>query len=171
MFNIAFDTHSLSVLLTGIDARLSNLTPFWTDYVAPFVRAEAGDIFESEGEGTWAALDPRYARRKARTHPGKGILRRDDTYYTAATRQNAPGSVMRVSPLELVIGVDGGYFESRFGINYPALHESGNPKTHLSQRSVYGLIPRGEGFDARLGRLGEKWQSEEIAVLEKGGLR
>ena len=157
----------IEVLLSGIDARLQNMTPFWTDYVSPFVYAESDDIFDSQGHGTWADLDPRYAKRKAVTHPGKGILRRDDTYFDAATGPNAPGSFLQVSPLELVIGVDGGYFEAQFGVNYPALHEGGNPKTNLSQRSVYGLIPRGERFEERLGQLAEKWQKEEIQILER----
>ena len=155
------------VFIGNIDARLSDHRRFWTDFVAPFVYSEIDDIFDSQGDGTWADLDPRYAARKAVTHPGKGILRRDDTYFDAATGPNAPGSLLQVSPLEMVIGVDGGYFESQFGVNYPALHEGGNSKTNLPQRSVYGLIPRGEGFEERLGQLGEKWQREEIAILER----
>ena len=168
MFDIRVDGVSgIEILLHGLDARLSDLSRFWTDFVAPFVYSETDDIFDSQGDGTWADLDPRYAARKAVTHPGKGILRRDDTYFDAATGPNAPGSFLQVSPLELVIGVDGGYFEAQFGVNYPALHEGGNSKTNLPQRSVYGLIPRGEGFEERLGQLGEKWQREEIAILER----
>ena len=155
------------VFIGNIAVRLQDATRFWTDFVMPFTYGEIDDIFDTGGRGLWADLDPIYAPRKAVTHPGKGILRRDDTYFEAATRQNAPGSLADISPLELVLGVSGGYFESNFGINYPALHEEGNEETNLSARPVYGLIAVGERFEERLGQLGEKWQREEIAILER----
>ena len=54
----------------------------------------------------WAGLDPLYAARKAVTHPGKGILRRDDTYMEAATSLNHPGNIAEFGPTELILGCE-----------------------------------------------------------------
>ena len=164
MLDINFDTLLRTEIFIGnIDARLQDHTRFWTDYVTPFVLSEIDDIFDSGGRGLWADLDPLYAIQKSRDFPGKGILRRDDTYFKAATRPNHPGSIAELSPTELVLGVSGAYFESTFGANYPALHEEGNDETNLSARPVYELIAAGERFEERLGQLGEKWSREEIS--------
>ena len=166
MLDINFDALlGVEVLIRNIDARLQDHTRFWTDFVAPFTYGEIDDIFDSEGRGQWADLDPLYAARKAITHPGQGILRRDDTYFKAATRPNHPGSIAEFGPTEMVLGVSGDYFESTFDANYPALHEEGTE--NLSARSVYELIAAGERFEERIGQLGEKWQREEIAILER----
>ena len=63
--------------------------------------------------------------------------------------------------------MSGTYFESTFGVNYPALHEEGNDDQNLSARPVYELIVAGERFEERIGQLGEKFQREEIAILER----
>ena len=166
MLDINFDTLLRTEIFIGnIDARLQDHTRFWTDFVAPFTYGEIDDIFDSEGRGQWADLDPLYAARKAITHPGQGILRRDGTYFKAATRPNHPGSIAEFGPTEMVLGVSGDYFESTFGANYPGLHEEGNE--NLSARSVYELIAAGERFEERIAQLGEKWQREEIAILER----
>ena len=115
----------------------------------------------------WADLDPLYAARKSRAFPGKGILRRDDTYIEAATSLNHPGNIAEFGPTALVLGVSGSYFESTFGENYPALHEEGNDEQNLSARPVYELIAAGERFEERITQLGEKWQREEIAAAER----
>ena len=67
----------------------------------------------------------------------------------------------------MVLGVSGGYFESTEGENYPALHEEGNEEQNLSARPVYELIAAGERFEERISQLGEKYQREEIAILER----
>ena len=168
MFDITFDTLlRTEVFINTIDARLRDYRRFWTDFVAPFTYAEIDDVFHTGGRGLWADLDPIYAARKAVTHPGKGILRRDDTYFDAATTPGHPGSLVEVRQTELGVGVSGGYFESTFGVNYPGLHEEGNDATHLSARPVYDLIVAGERFEERLGQLGEEWQREELAQLER----
>lgn len=169
MIDVTFDTlMRTQVFINNIDARLQDKRRFWMDYVGPFTYGEIDDIFHTGGHGLWADLDPIYAARKAVTHPGKGVLRRDDTYYKAATSPSHPGSLLEVSPTELVLGVSGGYFESTFGVNYPGLHEEGDPEQNLSARPVYELIVAGERFEERLSQLGEKWQSEEIAAAERG---
>ena len=168
MLDINFDSlRRTEVFISGLDQRLRNHTRFWTDYVAPFTYAEIDDIFDTGGRGVWASLDPLYAARKSVTHPGKGILRRDDTYFKAATTPSHPGSIAEFGPTEMVLGVSGAYFESTFGANYPALHEEGNDEQNLSARPVYELIAAGERFEERLGQLGEKWASEEIAAVER----
>jgi len=168
MVDINFDAVlRVDIFIGNIGERLQDYRRFWTDFVAPFTYAEIDDIFHTGGRGLWADLDPIYAARKAVTHPGKGILRRDDTYFKAATTPSHPGSLVEVSQTELVLGVSGSYFESTFGVNYPGLHEEGNDATNLSARPVYALIAAGERFEQQIGQLGEKWQREEIAVLER----
>ena len=168
MIDINFDMLlRVEGFIDRIEMRLRNFTRFWTDFVAPFTYGEIDDIFESEGYGSWAPLDPIYAARKAVTHPGTGILERDGTYRDAATHPNHAGSLAEVNPTELVLGVSGTYFESTFGANYPGVHEEGNDDQNLSARPVYELIVAGERFEERIGQLGEKWQREEIAILQR----
>ena len=168
MIDINFDAVlRVEIFIGNIDARLQNATRLWADYVTPFVHDEIDDIFESEGHGSWAPLDPIYAARKAVTHPGKGILEREGVYRDAATHPNHAGSLSVISPTELVLGVSGAYFESTFGANYPAFHEGQEDVENLQARPVYELIAAGERFEERLGQLGEKWQREEIAILER----
>lgn len=155
MVDINFDALlRTEVFIGNINARLRDATRFWTDLLTPFVWDEIDDIFDSGGYGRWAGLDPLYAARKGVTHPGKGILEREGTYREAATH---PNSVLEVGPTELVLGVQ--------GLGYPAFHEEG--VEHLSARPVYDLIAAGERFEERVSHLGEKWQREEIAILER----
>ena len=168
MLDINFDSLlRTEVFIGNIDQRLQNHTRFWTDFVAPFTFGEIDDIFDTGGRGLWADLDPIYAARKAVTHPSHGILRRDDTYFEAATSLNHPGNIAEFGPTALVLGVSGAYFESTEGENYPALHEEGNDEGNLSARPVYELIAAGERFEERITQLGEKYQREEIAILER----
>ena len=168
MIDINFDAVlRTEIFIRNIDSRLQDARRLWTDYVTPFVLDEVDDIFESEGHGSWAPLDPIYAARKSQAFPGKGILEREGTYRDAATHPNHAGSLAEISPTELVLGVSGAYFESTFGANYPAVHEEGNDDQNLQARPVYELIAAGERFEERLGQLGEKWQREEIAILER----
>ena len=156
--DINFDTLlRLQVFISNIDASLQDQSRFWTQYAAPFAYGEIDDIFDSEGWGLWPELDPIYAARKAVTHPGQGILRREDAYYTAATGPNRPGSIYDVGPTELIIGVSGDTVE------HAAYHEEGRG---VPGRPVYELIAAGERFEERLGQLGEKYQQESINALE-----
>ena len=158
MLDINFDSLlRTEVFISGISSALGDFRRFWTDYVAPFTYSEIDDIFDSGGRGLWADLDPLYAARKSRAFPGKGILRRDDTYFKAATTPSHPNSFLEVSPTELVLGVS--------GLGYPAFHEEG--AENLSARPVYELIAAGERFEERISQLGEKYQREEIAILER----
>ena len=158
MVDITFDSLlRTEAFINNIDQRLQDYRRFWTDYTAPFVFNEIDDIFDTGGRGLWKNLDPLYAARKSVTHPGKGILRRDDTYFKAATTPSHPNSFLEVSPTELVLGVS--------GLGYPGIHEEG--AEDLSARPVYELIAAGERFEERMGQLGEKWQRSEIAAAER----
>lgn len=164
MVDVNFDTLlRTEVFISGISSGLSDFRRFFTDYLAPFTYAEVDDIFETEGRGMWPDLDPLYAARKARAFPGKGILEREGTYREAATGPGHPGSLTEVRPTELVLGVRSSAFEA----NYPGLHEEGREEQNLSARPVYDLIAAGERFEERIGQLGEKWASEEIAAAER----
>ena len=154
MLDIHFDSlQKVEALVARIGARLQDHRRFWTDFVAPFTYAEIDDIFDTGGRGLWSDLDPIYAARKSQAFPGKGILRRSDDYFKAATTPSHASSHVEVGPTELVLGVS--------GLDYPAFHEEGTEA--LSARPVYELIVAGERFEARIGHLGEKWTSEEIS--------
>ena len=158
------DTLKLNAFLTDVERRLTNYTPFWKDYAAPLVYGEISEIFLTEGRGEWQALHPVYAAVKEQTHPGKTILRRDDTYIQAATRATHPGSLYEATATELTLGIDGGWFDSRFGDNYPQRHESG---IGVPQRQVYGKLTETGELDGNVSRFLEKWETEEIAESER----
>lgn len=157
MFDIDFDTLlRVEALVEKIGASLQDHTRFWMHYVTPFTLGEVDDIFETGGRGTWKDLDPLYAARKSRAFPGKGILRRSDVYFQAATSLNHPDSRVEVGPTELVLGVS---------VEHAVFHEEGTED--LSARPVYDLIAAGERFEERISQLGEKWQAEELAAAER----
>ena len=159
------DLQKADALFREISKRLSNLTPFWNNFAAPLIAGEIAEIFLTEGRGEWDNLDPAYAARKAITHPGKTILRRDDNYIQAATSAAHPGNIFETTPDSMVWGVDGGWFDSRFGYNYPEGHELGLGS--LPQREVFGKLTETGELDANFARLGEKWATEEIAEVER----
>ena len=159
MLDINFDALlRTQTFINNLEARLQDHRRFFTDFVAPLTYGEIDDIFDTGGRGLWANLDPIYAARKAVAYPGKDILRRDDTYFKAATTPSHPNSFLEVSPTELVLGVS--------GLGYPAFHEEVGETRKA--RPVYDLIAAGERFEERIGQLGEKWQREEIAAAERG---
>ena len=121
MFDINFETLlRAETLVEKIGASLGNHTRFWTDFVAPFTLGEIDDIFDTGGRGAWKDLDPLYAARKSLAFPGKGILRRSDVYFEAATSLNHPGSLVEVGPTEFVLGVRGSTVE------HAVFHEEGD---------------------------------------------
>ena len=162
--NISEDINGVDAFLRELSQRLSNLTPFFNDFAAPLIIGELSEIFLTEGRGGWADLSPEYAERKAETHPGKTILRRDDNYIGAATSTSHPANIFETSPTEMTFGVDGSWFESRFGENYPERHELG---LGVPQREVFGKLTETGELDANFQRLGEKWATEEIAEVER----
>ena len=154
----------IEVLLPLMEKTLSDYRPFWEAYLAPLVYTEIKDIFASRGRGTWPPLSKAYAAQKAKTHPGKEILRRDDEYFDAATTGSHPGSVAKFTPVEMELGVSGGYFESSFGVNYPALHEDGGS---LPARPVYELIVGGISFEEKVRQRGEQYLSAAAGATRR----
>ena len=158
------DLHTFHAYLDALDSRLSDLTPFWRDDAAPLIQGEIAEVFLTEGRGEWADLHPDYAARKEQTHPGKTILRRDDHYITAATSTSHPANIFETTQTEMVYGIDGGWFDSRFGYDYPSAHELG---IGVSQREVFGKLTETGELDANIARLLDKWSVEEIAEVER----
>lgn len=70
--------------LTLYGEQLADWPVFWAEVAIAFAQAEQ-EWFESQGEGTWAPLNPEYAARKAELFPGKTILRATDTLYDSLT--------------------------------------------------------------------------------------
>ncbi|MDE0016079.1 MAG: hypothetical protein OXU51_07835 [Candidatus Poribacteria bacterium] len=165
MIDIQIDGLSrLQAYVTQLEHRLTDRTRLFSDFIAPLVAGEIAEVFETEGRGEWPALHPAYAAEKAITHPGKTILRRDDTYIQAATSTAHPGNIAHFGPSEMIWGIDGGYFEAVYGENYPEQHELGTER--LPSRPVFDLITVGGRLDENIEKLTEKWVREEIAEIE-----
>ena len=141
--------------LGGISDRLTDLRKFWADYVSPYTYSEIEETFESEGRGEWDELNPIYAAKKAITHPGKTILRRNDVYFQAATTATHADSVTEIDLLSLTLGVS---------TEYAFYHEEGRG---VPQRAVYELISTLLSFDRDLSELGEDYTRDVINNLER----
>ena len=145
----------ITTFLLGLNQRLTDLSPFWRQYVQPYTYSTIEKIFGTQGYGQWAELNPIYAARKAITHPNQPILRRDDAYFQAATGPNHSDSVSNITPLSLVLGVD---------TAYAGFHEQGRG---VPQRALYSLIPTMLAFDRDLSELGESYERDVINNLER----
>jgi len=164
MIDIQIDGLSrLRAYVTELESRLTDRTRLFSDFIAPLIAGEIAEVFETEGRGEWPALHPAYAAEKAITHPGKTILRRDDTYIQAATSTAHPGNISHFGASEMIWGVDGGYFEAVYGENYPERHELGEGPP---ARPVFALLTVGGRLDENIEKLTEKWVHEEIAEIE-----
>lgn len=84
-----------------------DLTTLWPKIEADFYETEKR-LFASRGStgatGAWAPLSPAYAARKARTHPGRGILVREGDLRASLTGPSARGSFRRATSTSLTIG-------------------------------------------------------------------
>ncbi len=158
------DLLRLETLLSDLGRRFSDLTPFWNDFAVDLLPTKVREVFRTEGYGTWAALDPVYARVKAERYPGAGILRRTDAYFQAASEVDHPGNVFVATPMALVFGVGGGYFEAVAGENYPERHELGRG---VAERPVYALLAESADFDAEISRLLDTWSADEVSEASK----
>ena len=145
-------------------ARFSDYRGFFNDFAAGLLSDRVRDVFETEGFGTWTPLSPGYARAKAVAAPGRGILQRSGAYVSAATSLDDPGNVYLSTETALVYGVDGRYFASGSGENYPERHEFG---LGVPERPVFELLAEDSGFDAEVGALLERWSDAEIAEVER----
>lgn len=127
---------------------LKDLREFWKGWALPLVTEEIARIFATEGYGKWAQLSPVYAAQKAKSHPGKTILRREDNYFRAATQPNEPGNVSTFEKDYMEWGIDLGYFTSTYGFPYPVVHETGG--VNMPRRSVFGLAEESDALQNNL---------------------
>ena len=159
------DSLKINAFLNDVERRLTNYIPFWDKYATPLVQGEISEVFLTEGRGEWDDLHPVYAAAKEQSHPGKTILRRDDHYINAATSTLHPANIYETTETEMTYGIDGGWFDSRFGYDYPGAHELGLGR--LPQREVFGKLTETGELEANTTRLLEKWHREEIAEAER----
>ena len=143
MFDIEIEqTPTTEQLLSWIDTVeqevLGDLREFWRDAATAVLVEEITRIFASNGYGQWQPLSPAYAARKARTHPAKTILRREDNYFRSAVDRRQSGNIAEYRPDEMEFGVDLAWFQSRFGYPYPLAHEQG--RGNLPARPVWELL-------------------------------
>ena len=111
---VEIDSSQVLATLDGIRARASNL--------GPTMEGVSQDLAEGLDENidsiTEPALSPAYAKRKAKTHPGKGFLRSSDALYESMK----PGS----SDVEAWAGP--------VGIVYARAQDQGDPEGNLPSR-------------------------------------
>lgn len=89
--------------LTLYGQQLDNWPLLWGEVAIALTEAER-DWFETEGDGGWKPLSPRYAETKERLYPGRTILRRTDELYESLTE---PSRAARLAgPDALVFGSD-----------------------------------------------------------------
>ena len=164
MIDVEFsDIQQLEMTVSDVSERLSDYSGFWNDFAVGLLATRLGEVFETEGYGTWVALNPLYAREKAESGFGSRILQRSGTYFSAATVVDHPGNVFVATPTELMYGVDASYFISRFGENYPERHEMG---IGVAARRVFGLLAENPVFESEVEGLLDEWSRDEIAASE-----
>lgn len=165
MIDVDFsDIEKIQATVSALGRRLSDATPFFNDFASGLLAGAVREVFDTEGYGTWDPLVPETVRAKRVAGHGSRILERTGTYRAAASALGHPGNVFVAGALELVFGVSGDYFGSRFGENYPERHEEG---LGVPMRSVFGLLAESDGFDAELAQRLEAWASETIAATER----
>lgn len=86
---------------------LSDVSSFW-ELLTPFLAKILKTRFESENQGRWAALSPRYKAWKNKHYPGRPILQLTQKLYHAATQKGAAGNICTETPTSLTWGVDEG---------------------------------------------------------------
>ena len=158
------DLQQLALAVSDLERRFSDYTGFWNDFAVELVVTRLREVFDTEGYGTWSALDPAYAEAKAGSHPGQGILQRSGAYREAATTVGHPGNVLALTPTVLMLGVGESYIEALAGDNYPERHELG---LGVSERQVFGLLADDVSFDSEISELLDRWSSDEISEVER----
>jgi hypothetical protein len=95
-------------VFTRFTKDISDLSDAFREIATSFYIGERAQ-FESSGSaatGQWAPLSPRYAAWKARNFPNKGILRRTDQMFHAATGDKSAGAVLDIKPMQMRMGID-----------------------------------------------------------------
>jgi phage gpG-like protein len=113
------------------EGALKDLTPVWPEVTKAFYKVEE-DQFNTEGQGKWAPLSPRYARWKAAHAPGRSLLVLEGRLKAAAT--GGAGAIANQTPTELQLGLT--------GVPYFTYHQRGT--SHMPQRKVIDLTEEGK---------------------------
>jgi phage gpG-like protein len=137
MIQVQIEQRELQVMLTGLDARLRDLTPVWGK-VHDIMIALLRQHFRSQGAyagAAWVPLSPAYAAWKKRHYPGKTILRREDTLYESLVSKTHASHVWRTGP---------SFAEYGTRVSYARFHHFGT-KRGLPVRKVIPSLTRAEG--------------------------
>lgn len=145
--------------------RFDDLRPFWRRVLIPLVIAEIEEIFQTEGRGRWAELNPEYEEKKRQERPGKTILRYDDRILNSLETEGAIGNIAQIHNQYMVWGLDADAFR-QFGDGepYPRYHEWG---IGVPRRAIFDRILWGGRFEKNLPSVGEKWSDNEIMKAER----
>lgn len=135
MFQVRIDgLEQIDQLVAGIQRRIEDQRDFWP-FAAELTEDKVRDIFSTSGYGSWEPLKPETLEGK---YPETRLLVNEGNYFQAATDRDSIGNTYSFDRNSMEYGIDGRYFEARFGYNYPAAHEYGRG---VPQREVFGLIP------------------------------
>lgn len=98
----AFEDRGGRRMLERLSRAVRDLRPVWPHVIAAF-KEQQEQLFAGSGAevGGWAPLAPRYARWKARHHPGRGVLRLSGALEAAATGRSTDFVVI-AQPLLLI---------------------------------------------------------------------
>lgn len=146
-FTMAVDGSKLDVMIGKLGSGIRDWSEAWPGVASVIYDIERKQ-FAARGRGPagpWAPLSDRppgkgYASRKARKHPGKGILEAKGALLSSVT--GGPGSVFIGQPMSLTLGTT---------VAYAVFHQSTAPRTKLPRRPVYDFMQPagGPSEDAR----------------------
>lgn len=125
-------THNIPQLqdsLHQVADRATDVTPVWRQLVTWYT----GTAKEQFSSPRWAKLDKRYARYKAKTHPGKGVMSRTGALYEGLTEPE----VHDIGPTEAVVGIRTGV--GRSNLFYAQFHQEARG---VPRRVVMPRMPR-----------------------------
>ncbi len=129
---------NMKAWVESVEDSIKDLSEFWRKWGQSVVKKEFARIFLTQGYGTWAPLRGKYAKWKAKKHPGKTILRLKDRYFKAMVNSNATGNLFVTKPTYMEWGIDESKFANAFGKSYPNIHE-GEPRlgtSHIKRPTV-----------------------------------
>lgn len=118
--------------------RVEDMRPIFRELADDFYELERRQ-FDSEGgeaSGGWRPLAESTLKRKADMNLDPRILHATLALRKSLTERGAPGSIMRITRDELVLGTA---VKSKGGFPYPAAHQ--NPKKGQTQRRVIEFTP------------------------------
>lgn len=142
-----------AIALQRFNEKISDFTPFWTEYFGPRWRQLIDNNYTTGGFGTWLPLSPRYRAWKESKWPGipvgvlSGALRESLTYV------DDQYAVWRAGPQSLVVGTS---------VPYAIYQQMGTSK--MVSRPPLKMSP---DFMVDVGRLLQQWGND---VIKESGL-